>query len=76
MKPLTPPGENAIRMTDTKNQPDKAAPSAPREGAAPRKPYQPPRVVSHNALEVIAGSCTPSPPGKQTPATCSFSQQS
>jgi hypothetical protein len=63
-------------MTDTKNQPDEAAPPAAPAEAVARKPYQPPRVVSHDPLEVITGSCTPAPPGKQNPATCTFSQQS
>ena len=41
---------------------------------APKKPYEPPKVVSHHQVEVIAGTCTPSPPGKRTVADtdCTF----
>ena len=37
-----------------------------------KKPYQPPRIVSHSALEVIAVACSPQPPGKASLASCSL----
>lgn len=44
---------------------------APDVRARPKKPYEAPRVVSHSALEVITGACTPQPPGKAEGA-CTF----
>ncbi len=52
-------------MTDTQNTPQNTGePAASADDAAPKKSYEPPRVVSHDPLEVIAALCTPSPPGK------------
>lgn len=59
-------------MTDKrKREPVKSDSAAPVE--APRKrPYDPPRVVSKNALEVIASACTPLDPGKENLGACSI----
>jgi hypothetical protein len=55
---------------------DTAKPSAhstPEKDAPQKKPYESPRVVSHNALEVIASACL-APQGKETIGTCIVSQ--
>jgi hypothetical protein len=57
-------GEDAVKKDETRKTLQKTG--AP----APKKPYEPPRVVSHNALEIIAATCTPSPPGKTNGAEC------
>ena len=50
------------------------SPAQKKSVQAPKKPYEPPNVVSHHQMEVIAGTC--SSPGKQDiiglPA-CTFS---
>jgi hypothetical protein len=57
-------------MTDTA----KPLAQSPREKDAPRKkPYESPRVVSHDALEVIASACA-APNGKEIIGTCLVSQ--
>lgn len=35
-----------------------------------RKPYEPPRILSREPLEVIAATCSPSPPAKGNPVLC------
>lgn len=37
-----------------------------------KRPYQPPRIVSRSALEVIAVACSPHPPGKASLASCAL----
>ena len=46
-----------------------------RSGQAPKKAYQPPKVVSHHVMEVVAGACTPPPngPGKANAVSCAHS---
>ena len=67
--------EKVPEMTETYKKSIEAELKGPRDGQAmKKKPYVPPRVVSHDALEVITGACTPSPPAKQSAATCSLSQ--
>ena len=40
-----------------------------RPGQAPKKAYQPPKVVSHQVMEVVAGACS-EPIGKGQPVQC------
>jgi hypothetical protein len=42
------------------------APSAPRA----RRPYEPPRILHREPLEVMAAVCAPSPPAKSNPGFC------
>jgi len=46
---------------------------APDKEQPPKKPYESPRVVSFNALEVIAGACL-APQGKEVTGTCLIGQ--
>ena len=54
-------GEGRSRTAMTSD--DKPAASAP-----PKKPYEPPRIVSREPLEAVAAVC--SPPGKANPGAC------
>ena len=56
--------EDTVKNDENIKKPEE--PGAP----PPKKPYEAPRVVSHNALEVIAATCTPSPPGKTNGVDC------
>ena len=50
------------------------SPAQKKSVQAPKKPYEPPNVVSHHQMEVIAGTCAE--PGKQDilgPPACTFS---
>ncbi|MFC2144476.1 hypothetical protein ACFLQM_02180 [Acidobacteriota bacterium] len=38
--------------------------SAERKDAEPKKPYEPPQLVSQQVMEAIAAACLPEPPGK------------
>ena len=59
-------------MTEHSSDPVASQPrDAPGDRARPKKPYEAPRVVSHSALEVITGACSPQPPGKAEGA-CTF----
>ena len=60
-------------MIEKQNPPQDTGPPVSPDDAAPRKPYDPPRVVSHNAIEVITAACTPVPPGKQSGPICTVS---
>lgn len=35
-----------------------------------RRPYEPPRILHREPLEVIASVCAPSPPAKSNPGFC------
>ena len=51
-----------------------ASPEQKRSVEAPKKPYEPPNVVSHHQMEVIAATCAA--PGKQDiigPPGCTYS---
>ena len=49
-------------MTDTTKPSTRPVPE---EGVPAKKPYEPPRVVSHNMLEVVTAVCA-APTGKAT----------
>jgi hypothetical protein len=36
----------------------------------PRKPYEPPRIVSREPLEAMAAVCSPRPPAKSNAGLC------
>lgn len=36
----------------------------------PKRPYDPPRILSREPLEAVAAVCTPAPPGKANPGAC------
>ena len=40
----------------------------PASSPTPKKPYEPPRIVSREPLEAVAAVC--SPPGKANPGAC------
>lgn len=40
------------------------------EGAAGRKPYTPPRILSREPLEAMAAICRPTPPAKANAGAC------
>ena len=39
-------------------------------GLSPRRPYEPPRILSREPLEVMAAVCAPTPPAKGNPGFC------
>ena len=39
-------------------------PSVKRKDGEPKKPYEPPRLVSQQLMEAVAAACVPVPPGK------------
>lgn len=61
-------------MSENQKARDDARPPASPDGRPPRKPYKPPVVVSHSALEVITGACRPAPPAKPDFASCSLAK--
>lgn len=61
-------------MSENQKARDDTRPSALPDGRPPRKPYKPPVVVSHSALEVITGACSPAPPGKPDYASCTLAK--
>ena len=62
-------------MTDTKNhRPLDAGRRETPPDPVPKKPYEPPRVVAHNALEVITGACSPAGIAKQDTVQCQLGQ--
>jgi len=45
--------------------------TAPQDGAQPEKrPYERPRILHREPLEVMAAVCAPHPPAKQNPGLC------
>lgn len=56
-------------MTDTTKP---SARPAPEEEAPAKKPYEPPRVVSNNMLEVVTAVC--SPPNGKADGVCLLGQ--
>jgi hypothetical protein len=52
------------KMTTTA-QTDQPAPESPT-----KESYAPPAIVYRAPLEAVAGECTPTPPGKAEPGTC------
>jgi hypothetical protein len=50
-------------------RPTQAPPLAP-GGAAPRRPYQPPRILFREPLEAMAAICSPHPPAKANKGVC------
>jgi len=51
-------------MTEKANTSSGTRPPAAKKDGSPKKPYDPPRLVSQHVMEVVTGACTPSPPGK------------
>ena len=51
-------------MTEKGHTKPDIASSAERKGGEPKKPYEPPRLVSQQLMEAVAAACTPTPPGK------------
>jgi hypothetical protein len=41
-----------------------------RSPSAPRRPYEPPRILSREPLEAVAAVCSPAPPAKGNPGAC------
>jgi len=42
----------------------------PRKDGLPRRPYEPPRILSREPLEAVAAVCSPAPPAKGNPGAC------
>jgi hypothetical protein len=61
-------------MTETKNQPRDDGRRKPGAEPVGKKAYEPPRVVSHDALEVITGACSPPGIAKQNTGVCQLGQ--
>lgn len=40
------------------------------ERKQPKRPYEPPRILSREPLEAVAAVCAPSPPAKANPGQC------
>jgi len=40
------------------------------KGAVPKRPYEPPRILSREPLEALAAVCAPAPPAKNNPGQC------
>ena len=53
-------------MSQDDNPEEKASPP----GATPKRPYQAPKILYREKLEVMAAVCTPSPPAKANPGAC------
>ncbi len=42
----------------------------PKDASGPKRPYEPPRILSREPLEAVAAVCSPSPPAKGNPGAC------
>lgn len=42
----------------------------PKGPSEPKRPYEPPRILSREPLEAVAAVCAPSPPAKGNPGLC------